>query len=193
MNYGATDLSALLGDAPPPVHVPAPSTAPATKPPTSGQEADPIPATMREPELAAFLGLSASRVRTLSRDGVFVRTAPGRYDVGQSVRNYVARLRESAERAGRPTTATDELKAEKLRLTRAQADKEETRVKREAAELVSAEAVTREWAGILRDLRNALLAVPSRCGAVLPHLTATDTATLDREIRKALEGVAHGN
>lgn len=64
---------------------------------------------------------------------------------------------------------------------------------RERGELVSADAVSREWASILRDLRNAMLAVPSRCGATLPHLTSTDVATLEREIRIALEGVANGN
>lgn len=153
-----------------------------------------IPSTMGESELAAFLGIGASRIRTLARDGVFVRSGRGRFDVAPSIRRYVARLQEGAARAGRPPDAgSDDLKAEKLRLTRAQADKEETRVKREAGDLVEAEAVTHEWAAILRDLRNALLAVPSRCGAVLPHLTATDTATLEREIRKALEGLANEN
>lgn len=176
MASSATDLSDLLGtDKIEPV-------------------ASSIPSTMAEADLASFLGLSSSRIRTLAGDGVFVRSGRGRFDVAVSIRRYVARLQEGAARAGRPPDAgSDDLKAEKLRLTRAQADKEETRVKREAGDLVEADAVTREWAGILRDLRNALLAVPSRCGAFLPHLSATDTATLDREIRKALEGLANGN
>ena len=42
-------------------------------------------------------------------------------------------------------------------------------------------------------VRAAMLAVPSRCGATLPHLTAHDIAELDREIRNALEGLADGN
>lgn len=152
-----------------------------------------IPATMSEAELAQLLGVGASRVRTLARDGVIVRAGRGRYDTRTSIAGYVERLRAASERAGRPSQGGDELASEKLRLTRAQADKEETRVARERGELVPADAVAREWAGILRDLRNALLAVPSRCGAGLPHLTSTDIATLDREIRSALEGVAHGN
>jgi phage terminase Nu1 subunit (DNA packaging protein) len=105
---------------------------------------------------------------------------------------YIEHLRAVASRSGgRPSADGDDLKAERLRLTRAQADKEETRVARERGELVPAEAVSREWASILRDLRNALLAVPSRCAATLPHLTATDSAYFEREIRKALEGAAH--
>lgn len=171
----------------------------ATLPPSKKVEppaplCEPLAATMTEGELAQLLGIASSRVRTLARDGVLVRAARGRFDVCASVGAYCARLRESAERAGRPSQGgSDDLKAEKLRLTRAQADKEETRVARERGELVPADAVTREWASVLRDLRNALLAVPSRCGATLPHLTPTDVATVDREIRTALEAVAHGD
>ena len=175
MRYSATDLSDLLGNE------------------KAQNIASAIPATMTEAELSSFLALSSSRIRTLAADGIFVRSGRGRFDVATSIRRYVARLQEGAARAGRPPDGGDDLRSEKLRLTRAQADKEETRVRREAGELVEAEAVTREWSGILRDLRNALLAVPSRCGAVLPHLTATDTATLDREIRKALEAIANGH
>lgn len=154
-----------------------------------------LPGVLSESEMAVLLGLTANRVRVITRDGRLVKVAPGRWDVRASLPLYLDRLRTLAARAGAPAAGgdPDALKAEKLRLTRAQADKEETRVARERGELVSADAVSREWAGILRDLRNALLAVPSRCGAGLPHLTSTDIATIDREIRLALEGVAHGN
>ncbi|MTH35762.1 DNA packaging protein [Paracoccus limosus] len=152
-----------------------------------------IPAEMTEAELSSFLGITASRTRTLARDGALVKSGRGRFDVRASVLSYTARMREAAGRAGNPAAGADPdaLKAEKLRLTRAQADKEEARVQRERGELVEAAAVTREWASILRDLRNALLAVPSRCGAGLPHLTATDVATIDNEILRALEGLGH--
>ncbi|RJL07157.1 DNA packaging protein [Paracoccus aestuarii] len=152
-----------------------------------------IPGAMTQAEIAAFLNLATSQVRTKTIDGILVKAGRARWDVRRSTAGYIARLQQHASRAGRPPDGGDDLKAEKLRLTRAQADKEETRVRREAGELVEAAAVTREWSNLLRDVRNALLAVPSRCGAALPHLTATDIATLDREIRKALEGLADGN
>lgn len=148
---------------------------------------------MDEAALSQFLGLVTSQIRTKTRDGILTKTGPGRWDVRASVKSYVAQLQVHASRAGRPPDGGDDLKAEKLRLTRAQADKEETRVKREAGDLVEAAAVTRGWSNLLRDMRNALLAVPSRCGAALPHLTATDIATIDREIKKALEGLANGH
>jgi phage terminase Nu1 subunit (DNA packaging protein) len=49
---------------------------------------------------------------------------------------------------------------------------------------------TREWGGVLRTIRASMLAVPSRIGARLPHLDATDLDALDREIRDALGEVA---
>jgi phage terminase Nu1 subunit (DNA packaging protein) len=47
--------------------------------------------------------------------------------------------------------------------------------------------------GTLRGLRARLLAVPSRLRASLPHLSASDVALIDREIRNTLEGLAHGD
>lgn len=150
-----------------------------------------IPGVMNGEGLARLLGVSETTAR-----GVGVKLpGNGRWDVAASLRAYLDRLREHAGRAGRPKASgdTETLRAEKLRLTRAQADKEETRVQRERGELVEAAAVTREWANVLRDLRNALLAVPSRCGAGLPHLTATDIATIDSEIRRALEALGNAD
>lgn len=167
-------LDSLLGD-------PAPAAPP------------PLPAEMTEAEIGALLGLATSQVRTKTRDGILIKSGRAGWDVRASVTGYLGQLQRHASNAGRPTEGGDDLKAEKLRLTRAQADKEETRVRREQGELVEAAAVTREWSNLLRDLRNALLAVPSRCGATLPHLTATDVATIEREIRKALEGLADGD
>lgn len=155
-----------------------------------------IPGEMSEREIAELFGLSLSMVRTKASEGVFVRSRRGRYDVRACIRAYVPRLREAASRSGpgsKSSGATADLNAEKLRLTKAQADKEETRVARERGELVLAADVAREWSNVLRDVRNALLAVPSRCGASLPHLTATDVATMENEIRSALEGIGHAN
>ncbi|PYF11025.1 phage terminase Nu1 subunit (DNA packaging protein) [Rhodobacter viridis] len=158
--------------------------------PASGAESgfSTLPAQMDERELAALTRLSLSQVRTKAREGIFLRSARARYDVAESVGRYIEHLRKIAANRDAPS---NDLKAEKLRLAREQADKLAIANAAARGELVEADAVTREWASILRDLRNALLAVPSRCGAALPHLTATDIATLEREIRTALEGLAH--
>lgn len=53
-------------------------------------------------------------------------------------------------------------------------------------ELVEASAVEAEWSGVLRTVRAGIQAVPSRCVARLPHLTAHDTAKIDAEVPAAL-------
>lgn len=151
----------------------------------------PIPGTMTEAEIAAFLGIGTSRVRTLARDGHLVKVSRGRFDVRASLRNYLARLRDGAVKGG--GQVPDDLKAEKLRLARQQADKLELANAAARGELVRSADVEREWANVLRDVRSTMLAVPSRVGSKLAHLTAHDVAEIDSEIKAALEGLANGN
>jgi phage terminase Nu1 subunit (DNA packaging protein) len=60
-------------------------------------------------------------------------------------------------------------------------------------DMVKALDVEREWSGILRDVRSTLLAVPSRVGAKLPHLSARDVAEIDQEVKAALGALSDGN
>jgi len=50
--------------------------------------------------------------------------------------------------------------------------------------------VEAEWSGVLRTVRAGMLAVPSRCQQRLPHLTAHDTAQIDREVWDVLAEIA---
>jgi phage terminase Nu1 subunit (DNA packaging protein) len=52
--------------------------------------------------------------------------------------------------------------------------------------LLDSGAVEAEWSGILRMVWAGMLAVPSRCAARLPHLTAHDVAEIDGEVRAVL-------
>lgn len=151
-----------------------------------------IPEIMSESELAAFLGITAPQVRSKARDGIVVRTDRGRFAVRASLKNYLAQLREHASKVGRPTYGSDELKAEKLRLAREQADKLELQNAMTRGEMLSAKSVENEWASILRDVRAGMLAVPGRLAARL-NLGAHDLSEIDREIRDALEVVGNGN
>lgn len=156
---------------------------PAASPP-AGQQ------TIHERDLAALLGITRQAVGEKVRSGVLKRTGRATFAYPEAVRDYCAHLREVAGRAGRPAQGGDGVKAATERLRAAQAELAEAKAAAARGDLVEAAAVTRAWANLLRDLRNALLAVPSRCGAALPHLTATDLATLEREIHKALETLA---
>lgn len=203
-----TDLSDLLGpETPAPVpHYqraaegpsPVPAT-PAARPPRKSASdemtiAEAIPATMTEAQLAAFLGIATSQVRTKTNEGVLIRIsggkkgAPAGWDVRASLHGYLSRLREGAVKGG---PQSDELKAEKLRLAREQADKLEISNAAARGDMVRAADVEREWANVLRDVRSTMLAVPSRVGSKLAHLSAHDVAEIDSEIKAALEGLAN--
>lgn len=91
---------------------------------------------------------------------------------------------------GRPISKRAEALAEaseqRGRLAAAQADLAELKAARMRGELVEAVAVEAEWSGILRTVRAAMLAVPSRVAARLPHLSKHDVAEIDAEVRAAL-------
>lgn len=201
------DLGELLGDEPEPGsrHVP-PRLMGTSRNDDSGQSAaggpaapegppEPIPAITDESGMAALLGIGASQIRTKARDGILIRSGRGRYDVRASLARYLAQLRDAASRGGRQgqEEANRDLKAESIRVKRAQADAQELKNAASRGELLEATAVERQWASILRDVRAGLLAVPSRVGAKLPHLTAHDLAEIDREIRRSLERLSDGN
>ncbi|WP_406736749.1 hypothetical protein [Thioclava sp. GXIMD4215] len=84
MTYSKTDLSDLfLPD-------------PAAVPPINEQTVDAIPAIMTEAEIAAFLGIVTSQVRTKTRDGILVKDGRGRWNVRASLQGYLSQLRDGA-------------------------------------------------------------------------------------------------
>jgi phage terminase Nu1 subunit (DNA packaging protein) len=149
-----------------------------------------IPESLGEEGMARLLGCTASHIRTLSREGHLVKAGRARWNVRASLLTYLEHIRQLAVKRGR---TDDPMKLERIRVLTAQAQKIEMQNQIAAGEMLQATAVEREWANLLRDVRSALLAVPSRCGASLPHLTAHDIVAVDREIKSALEGLANGN
>lgn len=188
-------LQDLLGGQPAAPSVPhgavGPSTAQGSRHPAKGTDG-PIPAVLHEIELGQLFGMSASQVRYLAKEGIAVRAKPAHYIVRPTVANYIARLSARAKKAGNPKGDAP-LAAEKLRKERAAADKIELANAKARGDMVDSAAVEREWANVLRDVRSALLAIPSRIGSTLPHLTAHDVAQIDSEIKAALEGLADGD
>lgn len=175
------DVDALLGtlDSGPPV---ADSPLPQT-----------WPAQIKTAALAGLLGITATRVQTLAKDGILIRADRGHFDFEESVRRYCANLREHAGRAGRPSLGGDELKQERTRLAKEQADATALKNAQLRGELAPVADTLREWQAVLRDVRAAMLAVPSRYASTQPHLTPHDIAALTDEIKRSLEGLADGN
>lgn len=146
--------------------------------------------TVTTDQLADLLGLTPRHVQTLTRQGIVRRTAPARYDRDDCVRAYCADLRRKASGKG---VFNQEYTAAKTRAAEAQAEKLETANAVSRRELIPADAVEREWVAILRDVRAAMLALPSRVQQRLLHLTAYDLTTIDREIRDALAELGGNN
>lgn len=139
-------------------------------------------------ELGEWINLAAPRVNALAREGRIPRRADGRFDLQPAIRGYVESLRLKS--GGSSLASNPELNAEKIRLAKANADKVETANAKARGELAPLPEVERAWAGILRDVRAALLALPSRAASRLGHLTPHDVQTLDQEVRAVLVELA---
>lgn len=137
-------------------------------------------------ELASWLGLTPNRVSALARDGIIPRTPEKRFPLRAAVKAYCEHARAGA--TGRRTDS--ELAAEKLRVAKANADKLELANAKARGEMIAAAEVERAWSGVLRDVRAAFLALPSRAAGKLGHLTPHDLAALDAEVRDVLMELA---
>lgn len=143
-----------------------------------------------ETELADLLGLTANRIRTLTRDGILKRTGKATYDRREAVRSYAHALREALTKKGHASKGGEAMDAQKLRLQTALAEKAERANAAARSELIPASDVAREWAGVLRGVRAGLLALPSRVGSRLGHLTPHDLSQIDLEVRATLNDLS---
>ena len=71
--------------------------------------------------------------------------------------------------------------AERGRLAKEQADALVLKNARLRGSLVDAEAVEREWGAVLTAVRSGCLAIPSRVGSRLPHLSPADLVEVEVE------------
>jgi len=149
------------------------------------------PFTCSAAALGRALGISEQAVTAYGRQGIVVKIARGQFEFVTSVQRYCAHLREViAGKAGGEAVATEAAIARK-RLAEALAVKAELANAAAAGRLVDAAAVEAEWSGVLRTVRAGMLAVPSRCGARLPHLSAHDVGEIDAEVRAVLTEVGN--
>lgn len=141
-------------------------------------------------DLCSILDISPAMLSDLKKRGIAIHRGHDAYDLSQTVRSYVIHLRGVASGRGDAEHAAN-LSAERARLAKEQADAQALKNGVARGEFVKAEAVTREWGEVLRKVRSRVLAVPSRLRSALPHLTTRDVAEIDREMRTALEELAH--
>lgn len=130
--------------------------------------------------LGRWCGISQPAVSQFARRGVMVRAGRGKFALEESVRAYCAHMRETVAAMGRPVNTSA---PGRQRLLQAQVAALELKNAVQRGDLVPAEAIAREWEGICRTLRTAMLQVPRRAGTRLPHLSQQDVSAIDGEVR----------
>lgn len=160
-----------------------------------GSETIRAPERVRKTAFAKLVGISPGRVSQMITAGLPVE-ADGRIDVAKGkawIRENVSASRSAAQspQADLPFAAQPDAASERLRLIKEQADHAALKNAALRRELVPAAEVEREWAGMLRQVRAGVLAVPSRLRQMLPGLTAAEVEAIDAELRRVLEELAH--
>lgn len=143
---------------------------------------------LKKAALAGLLGISTRRLDQLVEEGIAVRPSPGMFDAAKTIQAYIAHA--SGKAAG--AAAVLDLDREKARLAKEQADGHALKNAVARGEFVAVADVTREWEDIVRTMRSAMLAVPSRCRRQAgSSFGPTEIAIIDREIRDALEAISN--
>jgi phage terminase Nu1 subunit (DNA packaging protein) len=132
-------------------------------------------------ELADWLGLTPRTVLHHATTGIVKRASKGQYFLKASVQSYTAHQRKAA--TGRAATPRTD---ERARLNREQADAVAHKNAVTRGEYEKSADVETRWCGILRSVRSGCLALSTRIGAQIAHLTAHDIAVIDREVRAVL-------
>jgi hypothetical protein len=143
---------------------------------------------MTAQELGNLLGITASRVRELTRTGVLSRVGGGgkSYVVARNVKAAFTHLRAGA--AGRSGRAAAAGSAARARLVTLQADRVEREAERDIGKWLPAAEVERQWSHRFSGIKAAVLSISTR----FPYLDRTTCTQIDADARQFLNDVANG-
>lgn len=137
--------------------------------------------------VAKALNLSVSRVNQISREEIIPKSGgDGRWDLISCCAAYVGSLKESSEK-------NQGYWQEKTRLTKAQADKEESLLREREGRLLVAEEVERANALVAAGMKARLLSIPTRLAAELAITNNPNVCKqlLEDSLYEALEEMSH--
>jgi phage terminase Nu1 subunit (DNA packaging protein) len=143
-------------------------------------------------ELGAVIGISSRAVRAHAAAGKIRKTKRGRYKLPEAILDYCTFMRRLISGGGGEQAAAHGA-SERARLAKEQADAVAFKNAVARGALLDAAEVGREWSAILVAIRARMLAASSRCGSRLPHLTQSDLAEFDCEIRAGLTELGGGD
>jgi phage terminase Nu1 subunit (DNA packaging protein) len=135
-------------------------------------------------QLAELLGVVPDRITKFVAEGMPVAATGGGRGIRTRIDLCVA-LPWLWKRRGGGTF--DEART---RLANAQADRIERTLMLSAGRLLNADQVSAGWFSLCTIVRTKILAVPTKYKATHPELTLAQLATLDAQLREALEELA---
>lgn len=111
--------------------------------------------------LAKLFNLTSVRIQQLAADGVVIRSARGRYELWQSVKNYIEYLQErKVNQWDSDEDNPTEIKKHQLRRTKEEADKLELANARTRGELVEVSKVKRLGEQVMSGIKTKILNMP---------------------------------
>ncbi|MCF6777382.1 hypothetical protein L3V83_12495 [Thiotrichales bacterium 19X7-9] len=143
-------------------------------------------------QLAKILMLTQRRVQQLSKSGVLEKQSGGQYPLLANIHRYIKYISTStsSDLQGDIDLNT-EIKRQKARLLRAQADKEEVSALLAQKKVLVSDDVLNVLVGVFSEIKTKLLAVPERCE---PYFNAKHDSfqlkqIIDTEIRDAVRTI----
>lgn len=141
-------------------------------------------------QLAHALNVTPSMIANLAAQGRLKRVARGQYLVCESIRLYVAGLREAA--AGRPAEkAQAEMTAQKTRTIALRNAKMEAELEKQVGTYVDVAEADAYVTRILRDAQQKMWALNNRL-TYRASLTREQAAIIETEIRDVMVSIADG-
>lgn len=149
--------------------------------------------------IGELVGLSERRIQQLTRSGVLETEAPpGRkarkYRTCQTVRTYIAHVRQKAQDDAKGAAELEELGLKKLRaeveLKESQGELHKLKTSIAAGKYVDTENAGRELAEFLRSFRQFALDMPARAVRSMPgQVDAVTAKAMERAMRAELEAM----
>ena len=136
---------------------------------------------------AKLFNVSERRIQQLAKEGVIPKAARGKYPLIGVIQGYVSYLQERS--LGQEFSDSD-FRAERIRLTRAQAESLELKNEIAKREVAPIELLTHAVSNGATQIAAILGSVPLNIKRQIPRLTSTEIETIKREIVKAQNAAA---
>jgi phage terminase Nu1 subunit (DNA packaging protein) len=112
--------------------------------------------------IAQLLNLTERRIQQLVKDNILPRPVKGYYEPVHCVHAYIEYLKKQISGSGE-ISLTDE----RTRLTKYQADLAEIELQKARGEMIPSKRAMSAWGGVVQNVRQKLLVIPSRLAPVL--------------------------